>query len=615
MSYYSDMPGYNSDIPGETVEQLLKKVMSGEVVTENTLSALNERSNKPVNSQVVKPMIEEIGLVEDLEGIYLIKYTPIDGAYTKEGKISTNTRMYRTPPIKVSYGDVVYSPKIHPGGDGYCTIAQVDEVGNWVGPIYIGGVYGYIELKQPMGNDMYISISFYTTVDEPTLMPKILLKKDPTKVEVSRRESSVTNDKIDINIDVSAFPIGTQFQFDFGKVTNGGSIFLYGENLFRYSSLSILPNSKSLVIDKIEELKKIRIYKAVQDGNDIEYVLRANTSSVQLTGRILPSYILTNVKVVSLGEMLSGYWENNMVLGGNNTWACSPIQYTNNFRIKINCDYVTYVAVLAVWDSTLSYRIESDVEDGVIYDLSGVSAWHVQFRRDDRAVLTKEEILNTISVEYVDGTINSRPVSFHDLAKIEATKSNGFGFNPFIGKPFYAHFAANWFITDGAGNKAIASESLEDIDMAARLGFRFIEANVRKNASGDYVCIHGDTSNNPMTFGDEVIDISNNNIGSNIVIANTTTEYMNENIRYNSDIPKYRTRVPLLQEFCKACKENNIGIFAQYSSKESIDMCVQYLGQDNVIVYGPPKDVRDYFKGLLFEWRNTKAWTALELEH
>lgn len=44
---------YNSDIPGETVEQLLKKVMSGEVVTENTSSEVTADEKKPVSGEAV----------------------------------------------------------------------------------------------------------------------------------------------------------------------------------------------------------------------------------------------------------------------------------------------------------------------------------------------------------------------------------------------------------------------------------------------------------------------------------------------------------------------------------------------------------------------------------
>lgn len=180
--------------------------------------------------------------------------------------------------------------------------------------------------------------------------------------------------------------------------------------------------------------------------------------------------------------------------------------------------------------------------------------------------------------------------------------------NPFAINPYYAHYAANTFIKDGQGRKAIASESLEDIAIMARLGYTIIEANIHKNASGDYVVIHGDTSNNPVTFGDEVIDISNSTLGSNIAISETTTEYMKENIRYNSEIEKYRTPVPTLEEFCQCCKENNISIFAGTADRDAIAICRRYLGS-NMILYNPDSAIREIYNGWVYIWNNSKTTT------
>lgn len=92
---------YNSDIPGETVEQLLKKVMSGEVVTENTLSALDETSNKPVDSK---------GIAEAIEGA---SNSLIDSIAKKESTISQgNLEVVTGEDLKyligkVSIGDIL----------------------------------------------------------------------------------------------------------------------------------------------------------------------------------------------------------------------------------------------------------------------------------------------------------------------------------------------------------------------------------------------------------------------------------------------------------------------------------------------------------------------------
>lgn len=55
---------YNSDIPGETVEQLLKKVMSGDVVTENTLHTVTNDDNMPITGAAVKGYaVDKLGFI------------------------------------------------------------------------------------------------------------------------------------------------------------------------------------------------------------------------------------------------------------------------------------------------------------------------------------------------------------------------------------------------------------------------------------------------------------------------------------------------------------------------------------------------------------------------
>lgn len=183
----------------------------------------------------------------------------------------------------------------------------------------------------------------------------------------------------------------------------------------------------------------------------------------------------------------------------------------------------------------------------------------------------------------------------------------------FYNTPFYYHFAPNGFIRDGDNRKAIASESIDDIKLAARLGFRFIEANIMQTSDGQYVCIHGVNG----TFGPEVKSIDNSVITSdklrNTEISSVPLSWIKEYVRYDSDYEEYQTTIPSLEEFCIACKENGIGILAGVGGKrKAVEICVKYLG-NNVVVYGPPADIRSYFKGIVFTWNNKKGTTVKEL--
>ena len=100
-----------------------------------------------------------------------------------------------------------------------------------------------------------------------------------------------------------------------------------------------------------------------------------------------------------------------------------------------------------------------------------------------------------------------------DISAIEANANKalvlskeGYGLNPFVEKPFYYHFRSNGFIEDANGRNAIASQSLDDVELAARLGFGLIEANIQSTSDGHFVVIHGTSG----TFGPECKSINPN---------------------------------------------------------------------------------------------------------
>ena len=167
--------------------------------------------------------------------------------------------------------------------------------------------------------------------------------------------------------------------------------------------------------------------------------------------------------------------------------------------------------------------------------------------------------------------------------------------NPFSDAPHYYHFEPNGFIRDVNGNPIIASQSLEDIEMAARLGFKFIEANVHKTADGKFVCLHGAAGK----FGSAVPAKFRNEL-----ISESTLDYIKSNIVYDSNFEKYRSPILSLEEFCEACKIHNIGIFAGTGDREAIETCIRILGENRVIIYNPPWDIRTYFNGYVFQWWN-----------
>ena len=178
---------------------------------------------------------------------------------------------------------------------------------------------------------------------------------------------------------------------------------------------------------------------------------------------------------------------------------------------------------------------------------------------------------------------------------------------------YYYHFAPNSFIKDGQNRKAIASESLEDVELSARLGFRLVEANIWQTSDNQFVCIHGSNG----TFGPEVKSVDDNVITTEelrgLMINSVSLEWIKKYVRYDSDYEEYQSTIPSLEEFCEACKRNNIGILAGVAGKrKAVEICTKYLN-DNVVIYGPPSDIRAYFKGYVFTWNNKSGVSTNEL--
>ena len=331
------------------------------------------------------------------------------------------------------------------------------------------------------------------------------------------------------------------------------------------------------------------------------------------------SYTQVNNDII-VRPNINGYYDtDNLTLSYQ--WVTTPIIKSRGFSFDIDANFETYVLQVNRFYNNFKSVAKVTLTSKTNIDFTQCYGWTIQFRRNDRQnIAPSDEILTDVNIQIsnIQGEVFEKPLTKSEVetvieetakeirTEVETVKNDFF--NPFKTTPFYAHYAANGFIKDGQGRKAIASESLEDIAMMARLGYTIIEANIHKNASGDFIVIHGDTSNNPVTFGDEVIDISNDTLGSNIAISETTTEYMKANIRYNSEIEKYRTSVPTLEEFCQCCKENNIGIFAGTADRDAIAICRRYL-ENNIVLYNPGATIRENYKGWVFVWNNSNTAT------
>lgn len=452
----------------------------------------------------------------------------------------------------------------------------------------------------------------------------------------TRSEAAVAT-AINDAIDISELAVGSQIEVDvteFGG-NSKATINMYIGGIIK-NAIPIAGVGK-YYIEKTEGVATIRIRKEAVSGNVLNYTA-TKTQTYLISNRYQPNYY-PRKQTVSLGNLFRGYYsptaedaENAIV--SNSQWVSYPINKTSGYTIHIDTDFSTYFVQINYYNSTLTAYTQSTISAASDIDLRGVSAWNIMVRRVDRATVTPESMAGVVSVTFVSGRVFERPMMRYEVEEMieesggggggstedstaRLTAGEGYAVNPFANAPYYYHFAANGFLKDGSGNKMIASQSLEDVAVAARLGFKFIEANIKPTSDGNFVCIHGESVTGGTAFGAEAMSTDESEITTEelrtTLISSKTLAWIKQYVRYGSAYSKYQTTIPSLDEFCLACKQYGIGIFAGVmANKTAIETCQKYLG-NNMIVYGAPTNARDYYKGYVMIWFNGSSYTAASI--
>lgn len=167
-------------------------------------------------------------------------------------------------------------------------------------------------------------------------------------------------------------------------------------------------------------------------------------------------------------------------------------------------------------------------------------------------------------------------------------------------KPCYDHL----FVSKTGDDVVVPHESLYHVRLSRRLGYNTIEANVYPTSDGKYIVNHL----NGGKFGGYFHHVDGETDISNIDASTVTWAWIEENVRYNSTIPKYRTRPCLLEEFLGECKQQNIIPFLGRANDAAVvAIANEIMGKDNYIAYGGNRTLSP--SAPIYHWvtRTTKA--------
>lgn len=177
--------------------------------------------------------------------------------------------------------------------------------------------------------------------------------------------------------------------------------------------------------------------------------------------------------------------------------------------------------------------------------------------------------------------------------------------NPFALDKFYSHMFTN-HVTGGfeyTGAIVIPAESVFAVDIEKRLGFKFTEANVHATATaGKYVVTHGKSGK----LGDD-FETTSGTEAANVVIASTPYDDLRSNYVYRSQYGKYKVPITSLEEFCYACRANDIYPILQYVDQTELNIARSIIG-DNMILY---QGKREVFDGFIIEYLSLATESAI----
>ena len=143
-------------------------------------------------------------------------------------------------------------------------------------------------------------------------------------------------------------------------------------------------------------------------------------------------------------------------------------------------------------------------------------------------------------------------------------------------------FQAHLFIDkiDRNSDVLIPSQSVFDIDIAYRLGFKVFELNTQITADGDGVCMHGVSG----ALGYQVTDL-NGEFHPEVKFADLTLAQLQSNYVYRSSMAKYRVPITDIDTALRELKKRNMIPFTSGTANANVLSKIQSVFGNNYIAY------------------------------
>lgn len=193
------------------------------------------------------------------------------------------------------------------------------------------------------------------------------------------------------------------------------------------------------------------------------------------------------------------------------------------------------------------------------------STWSTWFLNYNSVYADVEPTYNSTSVAQSGGTFNL---------------INGQGCRYII--PEFVKMWGHLFI-DGIGESAnpiIPSESIYEIAISSRLGFKIIEGHFHKTSDNKYIVMHGENGN----IGYELVKVSDGSYDASTAINSKTLSELQSDYKYKSQYTKYQTSVCSADEWLLAVKNAGMIPLVFCTDQSGVDLIRKYF-RDDFILY------------------------------
>ena len=257
-----------------------------------------------------------------------------------------------------------------------------------------------------------------------------------------------------------------------------------------------------------------------------------------------------------------------LVQGGVNELVIGTAKYRVATK---NVIYFSDDVILTVFDG---FRVGVYTYDSVNPTTFEWSTWKYDkliVKRGFARIVVRRADESTSEIADVNEFGSKVLVEYKKIRDISPDKNTQF-YSLFNGKKYFSHIDVDYY--DGL---IIPSQSIFDVRRAKRLGFNAIELNARKTSDGVFYAFHGHQN----CFGNAFHSVDNSDI-SNVNVSTVTSEYIQNNIRYNSKYEKYRTAPTTLEDALIECKINNIVPVVEISDG-NVNLVKSIMGENNYV--------------------------------